>query len=366
MSLNATKRLIESLDLNINDEVLGNPYVRGHGVIASVLCSEGFKPITQADSPRKLAFIDGGNQEILGAPNFSIQLNRICSSLWQGTKRVSNLVPRKVEFFSATYSTIKNDEIFYDTQLFPLSDTEKSLPNDADLSFNASDRSLMKGNQRADISNVVGIARRFSELVVAKEVVENQLARDDIIVLDGTLQTAFPNENKYLEKLSAAAKSKGVVLAGLSKTSSIFTDTGYSLLGALDKLSPTELKHAEWYYPIVDLARSDHYVVLLGVKLNSITDRIFRFEIDRDQYLAFSELEIDEILTQLVRNSTDFTFPGYPYGLIDVDRFARVSKSELQYHRALFFSQMAETNKSDKFRRHVNAADAHDLLNTLG
>jgi hypothetical protein len=46
MSLNATKKLIESLDLNINDEVLGNPYVPGHGAIASVLCSDGFKPIT--------------------------------------------------------------------------------------------------------------------------------------------------------------------------------------------------------------------------------------------------------------------------------------------------------------------------------
>ena len=67
MSLNATKKLIENLDLNINDEVVGNPYVRGHGAIASVLCSDGFKPITQADSLRKVAFIDGGNQEIFGA-----------------------------------------------------------------------------------------------------------------------------------------------------------------------------------------------------------------------------------------------------------------------------------------------------------
>lgn len=366
MSLNAAKKLIESLDLNINDEVLGNPYVRGHSVIASVLCSEGFKPITHADSSRKIAFIDGGNQEILGAPNFSIQLNRVCWNLWRGTERVSNLVPQRLEFFSGTFSTIRNDEIFYDTRLFPLAETEKPLPSDADLSFNASDRSVMRGNQRADISYVVSIARRFSELVVARDVVENQLVEGDILVLDGTLQTEFPNENKYLGQLKDTAKSKGVVLAGLSKTSSIFTDTGYSLLGALDKLSPEELKHAEWYYPIVDLARSDHYVVLLGVKLNSVTDRIFRFEIDRDQYLSLSELALNEILTQLVRNSTDFTFPGYPYGLIDVDRFARVATSELLYHRTMFLSQMAEANKWDKFRRHINAADAHSLLNTLG
>ena len=271
MSLNAAKKLIESLGLNINDDKLGNPYMRGLGVIASTLCIEGFKPIKQANSPRKVAFIDGGNQEIIGAPNFSIQLNRICSSLWQGTERISeNFVPRRIEFFSATFSCIKNEEIFYDTALFPLSETEKTLPNEADLSFSSRDRSLMRGNRRADIVNVMGIGRRFAELVLATEVTENQLTQGDIVVLDGTLQTAFPNENKYLQQLRTSAKSKGVILAGLSKTSSLFTDTGYSLLGALDKLSPKEYKESEWYYPVVDLALKDHYVMLLGVKLNSI------------------------------------------------------------------------------------------------
>ena len=230
--------LIESLDSHLDDARIGNPFFPEHGVRPFPLTPDGFKIIQRVDSEKKTAFVDGGNQEILGAPNFSVQLNRVYFGVWQGNKRVpEKSLPKRIEFFATTFSVFDKGEIQYNTTLIPLSDEQTTLPNECDLSFSSMDRSITVGNQRADIYRVGSISRRFSELVLAKSVIENELASGDVLILDGTLQTAFPNEFAYLEELSQAAQKNGVILAGLSKTSALFTDTGYSLLGALDKLS---------------------------------------------------------------------------------------------------------------------------------
>jgi hypothetical protein len=359
--------LIKRLDTHLNDENIGNPFFPERGVRPFPLTTDGFKVIERVDSDRKTAFIDGGNQEVFGAPNFSVQLNRVYFGMWNGNKRVpERSTPKRIEFFAATFSDFERGEIQYSTSLFPLSGEEAMLPRERDLSFSSMDRSITIGNQRADIYRVGSISRRFSELVLAKSVVENELAPGDVIVLDGTLQTAFPNEYAYLDELSQAAQEKGVILAGLSKTSALFTDTGYSLLGALDKLSAEKGITSEWYYPIAEGTSKDHFVFILGVKLNALSERIFRLEIQRDQFLSFGERELNEVLTQLVRNSTDYSFPGYPYGLIDADRFARVTSSEREHYFAILRSQMAATGTWEKFYRHVKATDAHGLLNKLG
>jgi len=104
-----------------------------------------------------------------------------------------------------------------------------------------------------------------------------------------------------LDELSQRPQKKGSSSAGLSKTSALFTDTGYSLLGALDKLSAEYGITTEWYYPIADGTSKDHFVFILGVKLNAISERIFRLEIQRDQFLSLDERELNEVLTLLVR-----------------------------------------------------------------
>jgi hypothetical protein len=219
--------LIKRLDTHLNDARISNPFFPEQGVRPFPLTIDGFKVIQSQDSERKTAFVDGGNQEILGAPNFSVQLNRVYFGMWSGNKRIpERSIPKRIEFFAETFSDFGRGEIQYSTSLFPLSGEESILPRERDLSFSSMDRSITVGNQRADIYRVGSISRRFSELVLAKSVVENELAPGDVITLDGTLQTAFPNEYAYLDELSQAAQKKGVILGGLSKTSALFTDTG--------------------------------------------------------------------------------------------------------------------------------------------
>ena len=190
MSLEAAKKLVEYLDMNINEDDIGIPHFHDPSVRTFPMNKEGFKLIRNEKSDRKLVFIDGGNQEIIGAPNFSIQLNRLYVSVWRGRERITVSLP-KIEFFSAIFSTFKNKEIFYETIIIPSSpEFEKFMPDGNDVSFNSFDRSIMDGNQRADIERVASIARRFAEWKFASLVLES-LNEKDVIVMDGTLQSNF-------------------------------------------------------------------------------------------------------------------------------------------------------------------------------
>lgn len=367
MSVEAARKLIEHLDSRLHEEELGNPFFRDPNTRTYPLEKSGFRQIQPVERSCKVAFVDGGNHEIIGTPDFSIQMNRVYFTMWNCSERVlEKKIPRRIEFFSSTASRFIDDQIFYDTSAFPMQEEQRGmLPADRDLSFDSLDRAVTVGTQRADIERVASIARVFAEWQFAAEVVKQELEKDDILVVDRTLQTTFKNEHKYWANLIKQAKQKGVIVTGLSKTSALFTDTGLSLLGALSKLAEDSGIENEWYFPIAEINRSDHDAMVLTVKLHRDSKRMFRYEIQREQFAELNEEQINSILTQLVRNSCDLTFPGYPYGLVDADRFARVSLEEVDNYKALLLSQLSDAEKWEKLSRHVRAKDAHDVLNML-
>jgi len=364
MSMMAARELVKALDAKVRDEEIGQPHFTGSNIHVFPLSKRSFRVIQKGRGERRMAFLDGGNGEIIGAPSFSVQLSRVYAGAWRGKERDGLAFPR-VEFFSATFSTFREDQIFYDTVVVP-ADSQFSgrLPDSRDLSFNSYDRSVMNGTQRADIERVASIARRFAEWKYAA-FVARQLERGDVLVVDGTLQTNFTNEGAYLEELRTSCRDRGVILAGLSKTTALFTTSGLSLLGAVDVLAEDSGISGEWYCPIAESENKDHDATILVVRLNGNSERVFRFEVMRDQFKGLTEEELQEILSGLVANSSDVTFPGYPYGLIEVDRLARVSTHEVEYHRGVVLSQISGLGKWKKFERHMRAADAHSVLNTL-
>lgn len=368
MSVEVAKKVIENLDEKIEEENLGVPFFGDPRYIVYPLTKDGFVPIPERENNRKIAFVDGGNQEILGAPNFSIQINRVYYNVFKGRERILECsLPNKIEFFSVTHSSFRNNDIFCDTLLFPVKEEfGKILPDERDLSFSSADRTVTVGTMRADISRVASIARRFAEWAYAYYVVENELSRGDVIVLDGSLQTAFKNESNYSSKLYEAANQKGVIITGLSKTSHLFTTTGLPLLGAVRKLADAYNVQGKWYYKVAEGTSSDHNAVIFVTKLNQRAEYVFRYEVYRKQLLEMSKEEVDEIFAQLAENSQDMCFPGYPYGLIDADRFARVRESEVANFQVLLLSEISKRGKWKKFAPHIRASDAHTLLNILG
>ncbi|WP_455276289.1 DNA double-strand break repair nuclease NurA [[Eubacterium] cellulosolvens] len=366
MSLEVIDEIILSLAKEIGKNEIGKPYFKTPPYQIFQITKNDFKSINEVDSKRKIAFIDGGNREIIGSPDFSIQINRIYFNAFQNNEKMIDIsFPSKIEFFSVTYAQTQNEDIFYHTRLYPLTQNlEIELPDENDLNFNSADRTMSFGGQIADISRVAIMSRVFTEWNCAKFITEKILELDDIIVMDGNLRTWYTNENKYANNLFEIAKEKGVLITGLSKTSRLMTTNSQSLLGNLERYSRSNLSDKEWYIPIAQISRDDHNAIIFIMKLNRNSNHVFRFEIMHDQYIKLRENEINEIFSQISKNSRDLTFPGYPYGLIDADHYARISEEEAKGYKVMFLSQIAKNNKEDSYAS-IHAVDAHDILNEL-
>lgn len=361
--------LVTRLDKKIDETSIGDPYLAPENYLVFPLARERFHLIANRDGEQTLAFIDGGNQELIGAPNFSVQLNRIYFNVFKGNKRIiHDSIPHTIAFYSATFSRFYNGSIYYDTTLFPTQEEwSRYLPSEADLSFNSMDRTVMVGNQRADIQRVGSIARRFAEWNYARFVVEQALDRNDILVTDGTLQTAFKNEDSYFQKLEGSSLSRGVILTGLAKTSALFTSTGLSLIGSILRLAQDcDLGTCKWgYYPIADGLGVEHGVRISAIKLHEQSNHVFRFELSKKQVDKMDDDDMAGILASLATNSSDISFPGYPYGLVEADASARVTSEEAQTQRVLLLSEISRREIWDKINRHTSASNAHDVLDFL-
>jgi hypothetical protein len=365
LSIEAAKEIIAKLDVQLSDRPLGNPYFKDPDVTAFPFRKESFFAVRPVKSGRQLAFIDGGNLELLGAPNFSVQLNRIYACVWKDNSRKNILKVPLVEFFSAIYSIMQGDDIIFNAIIVPTSaEFSRFLPDPTDLIVRYSERPTNDtvATVRMDTSRVASIARNFAEWCFAEKLVPF-LDTDDVIVMDGSLQTQFQNEWKYFRNLEDATKKQGVILTSLSKTSTLLTDTGLSLLGAISQFASDAGIGGEWYHPIFESHK--HHVAGVVVKLKSASEWVFRLDFQLDQFKRLDADRINEILSLFCSNSSDPTFPGYPFGSIDADSFSRVSKDEIDYYRALISSQISALNKQGRFVPHIRAGDAHNLLNTL-
>ena len=173
--------MIKELDNKLIETEGGNPYFNEESYEVFQLEKDRFCNINNKKINRKIFFVDGGNQELFGTSNFSIQLNRVYFNIFDGTKRiVQSKIPDTIEFFSLTVSNFKNDNIYYDTLLFPIKDEwEGYLPSESHLSFNSTDRTIGLGDMRADIQRVGSIARRFTEWSYAYNIMESMMDEND-------------------------------------------------------------------------------------------------------------------------------------------------------------------------------------------
>ena len=372
--------MINEMNESINDHDVGQPYFNKRDYTVFPLSKERFHElrIQNIDKFKEnniqdhccMSFIDGGNNELLGAPNFSIQLNRIYFNIFNSKKRriIQEKIPHRIEFFSATFAFLKNNKIEYHTKVFPIQKESISyLPDNSHLSFSSRDKNIPFGSMREDIQRVASISRRFAEWKYATMILENNILKEgDLLVSDGTLQTAFKNESKYLGKAQKIALKNNIIFSGLSKTSSISTTTGLSLLGSIMKLSKEwGIDFDRWYYhPLAEGLTSGHEVTIMILKLHKAAKHIFRYEILKNQIKSLTEYDLKYILSNLAEISSDITFPGYPYGLIDADDNARVRDSEIQYYKLTILSELSKKGLWKKFSNHIHSSDGHQILNS--
>ena len=370
MLLDSIKKITGILIGKIKEVELGEPNFADSRYINQPFDKDNFKTFNLADNGRKIAFIDGGNLEILSAPNFSISLIRIYFNIFKNNKRIiPKNIPSKMELFSISSSRPENGKILYETNIIPVDEKfSEFLPEEKHLCFDSFDPTIVYGNKfRANISTIGSVVRRFAEWNYSSFIIEKELEEGDMIVRDGTLQTAVTNEARYSDKAYASAEKYNVIFSALAKTSTLFTSTGLSLIAAVRKLSETNgLKDKCWfYYPIVKNMHPDHKAEIYACKLHENSKHVFRFEIYRKQAEALKHESIKEIFQSLANNSNDLSFLGYPYGFIDADKFARVSYSELNTLKALLQSELSKNGLWEEVSKYISTENVHDILNII-
>lgn len=267
-------------------------------------------------SGKTIAFLDGGQAEIISTGNFCLSFIRVGALVFLDNKKIRDY---RQEFFLLTTARYDNDDLLYKSKIFG-----DNIIEENDLLISSNDSSIKTGWERAPINKISSMARRFAELSMARKV------EADIIVLDGTLESTYKNEEKYLNLPGN--------VCSLAKSSSLFTTSGNSPIILLNKIG----LEGCWSYFI----EGNSYFV----KLHPNSRHVFRFMGD------------EESLPCLRENSKDALFLGYPYGLIAVDRFARVSNSEKKNLAANFL--LRKENK--ELAEYLSTTNAHEILDSLG
>ena len=309
-------------------------YTKSDGSIGIIVENE-IIPIEQSrfwpiipENNKTLTFIDGGQAELIKAPNFSVQFIRIAASTWKGKERISQ---NKTEFYLILQSENKHGTaqgLTYTGKIFSINGMQ--LINEQDINFLANDPTLRIGTKNADISQIGNVVRRFAELSLASQ------SEADIVVLDGTLDQTFSKEQSYLEKLQNN-------VCALAKTSNIFTTNGAAAASVLNEHGPL----GAWSFQLTPTKSI--------VKLHPKTDYLFLFE---------SKQPNSKAIQSLASQSQDPVFLGYPYGLIWADKIARVSHEEASLLRTQLFVHLGKD--AEKIKKYTAAVNAHDVLDSIG
>jgi len=327
-----------------------------------------FHEIPSTHTSRKIACIDGGNQELLTTPEFSAQLNRVYFNIFKEKKRVpiESNIPQRIEFLSLTTTKWGKNKVYFETSISPIDDKfKKFLPNETKLTSSEIDEKV-SATSKEGMERVASKARRCTEWIIAKRLLDMELDSGDIIIRDGSLQVSHSQENEYVNKLFNKAIDDGVILTGLSKSCRLTTTTQLSIIAAIQRLSRgTKFKSSKWvYYPIAEMKRSEPKPLMMVVNLNKFAYSPFRFEMLNKQADELGRNNILDVISSISNQSNDLSLPGYPYGLFDADRWARVTNEEIESYRTRFYSEISKTVKWDDLKYHIRAIDLHDKLDS--
>jgi hypothetical protein len=272
-----------------------------------------------APAPSEIVFVDGGNAELLSGPNVSVQFVRLYTGWCVDNKCTRRLID---EFFM----TVVLKETRFEVALLAL---------DGRLlyswSINAFEPGLCVGGRMAQASAVANYIRTVLEF----EHLAQAAAKGVILVRDGDLEAQ--GEPLVRAKELLLHNAQGPVL-GLAKTSLLCTNSGDSALGALRKIAP----QGAWWYDGSNTC---------SVKLHPKSKYIFRCDVKGSPQDTFAAL---------AANSVDPAFLGYPYGLVEADKFAQVTHEE----RAQLRLRFAMESKGE-FADILLTTNAHDVLNSL-
>lgn len=299
-----------------------------------------------------ISAIDGGSSEIIRMPTMAIVLNRVYCNVFVGMKKLDFF--NKCTFVSITRVVTDGGKVYFETEVL------QPLEGECNFNFPTVDSvapEMRVGRSRGDISRAISMARRFCEW----RFVENALnSGAEFVLMDGTLQTSFPGESNLATEIYEKVKRNGSILAGLSKTTTIFTEEGHPISGFLEDLAKKK-GLSKW---AVKLGKSEewaHRALVYFVKLHEGADRGFRLDV----FEEVEEAEIMKLIHGLVANSKYFAYLGYPYALIDAHTYAKVGSEEAMHIRDLILDRL-DIEDIRRLETIERALSGHKILDELG
>ncbi|RJQ21857.1 hypothetical protein C4580_01695 [Candidatus Woesearchaeota archaeon] len=291
------------------------------------LTGEFFSQVNAGAGPR-LAFVDAGSGVLLAGAGAVVGFVRTYGCLY-GSRRERMFDERFVV-------VVARGERKLEASLLR---TDGQLTNN--LVFDAYDPLLALGGRRARPETVLGVVRKWLEFAMVERLV-NRVGEGGVVVRDGDLDfegELLTDVRKGIERLALQSR---VIVFGVSKTSALLTDTGRSATEVLMQKGPRQ----PWCF---DAKKS-----VCFLKLHERSRYVFRCDVLGERSLFGAGV------SALAENARDPVFLGYPYGLLDADRMAQVTREE-EGQLALQFA----VKTRERFGQLARSQSAHGILDGL-
>jgi hypothetical protein len=298
-----------------------------------------------------IAAIDGGSNTIVRTPTFALVLNRVYCNKFDRMRKLDFY--ELSTFISSTRVVTEGGKVFFETETYP----QQGVCPLKTTKIDADDPDMKIGRMKGDIERAISLARRFCEWTFVSNALRSGAK---FIVMDGSLQTAFSGESELANRRYEEAASKGAIVAGLSKSSMIYTYEGYPISGFLDVMAKRR-GLSKWMVKIGSSEEWAHRATVYFVKLHEGADRGFRLDV----FEAAEEEIVKRLVKSLQADSRYFAFPGYPYALIDAHTYAKVGMEEAMQIRDQILDRL-DLEEARRLEQVEKSLLSHDILDQLG
>ncbi len=269
-----------------------------------------------------VAFVDGGMGMLFCTASFAVCFFRVSSVFYQNRRRIRQ---EKKEF----YACIDFDE--------------ERAPRIGFFGLNDEDARKLTGRLEQyaaqttlgdDLTVIAPAVLQFAEYQQI-QTTGRGLPPGAVVVRDGSLDVFFEICPDVVEEL----RKKSVLVCGLAKTNTLRTTNGHSVSMVLEKKSNVGC----WWYPISERVAC--------VKLHQRAAHVFRGDVAGAP---------DQVFPLLAAYAADPVFLGYPYGLVEADRIARVSRTEAAFLRKQV--KMRLGSDAAPLAAALGTTNAHEIL----
>lgn len=280
-----------------------NPKIHLEGKVFTIK-KEKFEDLQETASTFKhIVFVDGGNQDILTTPGFTMQKIRISKVFYESDVR------KNIE--SIEYYILVDDE--------------------GKVVYEENNKKIEEVYEKDPISAF----RKTKEFEQAKK-------EKDLVILDGPLNQMLLKPQIF----NKTTTKKNVV--GIAKTTKAQSTNKLPINYIFKTFTKNNDIKPPYIFEAFTIKNTKTFFV------NMYKNRVLRIDIHH-------QANIHNILNSLKKHFYDASFPGYPYGLIDADDNARVTNIEISEDKLNLKTVIGNSN----YTILDESFDAHDILDNM-